>query len=344
MQSRGKRPRLARVGALVAVCVAAVAIAIAALPDQDAPLSRAAPAPGGAPGTGALSPCGTATAARVASVDATVAARIYNDELRGGETRADMARITSYGPLLSALASNNKPAIQAAVHALVYMPHWHIVRLRVTRGSRLLADIGGPYIIAPVSGTLRLHGRTVGHYVTSVQDDAGYVKLVTRFIGVRVDLYRSGSFLMGTLAGAGVPPSNGSTVTVGGGDYRVVTLSARAFPTGSLQVALFVPRAVGGLAARSCQAVDVAAWGNVAKHVAARLRPLQTHYQALADLLAAVTGGHVYVRSGSRHLAGGAGPARLPKAGTVRFAGRTWPVFSWEPVPSQRVYFLTPGG
>ena len=77
--------------------------------------------------------------------------------------------------------------------AIVYTPHWHIVRLRVMQGTRVLADVGGPYVIAPVTGTLEQHGRTLGRYVMSVQDDTGYVKLVSRFIGVPVELYRGRS-------------------------------------------------------------------------------------------------------------------------------------------------------
>ena len=77
-------------------------------------------------------------------------------------------------------------------------------------------------------------------------------------------------------------------------------------------------------------------------HVAARLNPLASHYQSLVDILQGTSRGLVYVRSGSRRIAGGAGPARIPRHGTVTYAGRTWSVFSWEPAPPARVYFLTP--
>ncbi len=54
-----------------------------------------------------------------------------------------------------------RAAVKAAVTTLVFS-HTHIVRLRVSRGAELLADVGGPYILAPVGGTLRSRGRSIG--------------------------------------------------------------------------------------------------------------------------------------------------------------------------------------
>ena len=76
-----------------------------------------------------------------------------------------------------------------AVTSLVYS-HTHVVRLRVTSGSTVLADVGGPYIIAPVGGTPALPRRArSGTTSLSVQDDLGYVKLETRFIGAPLVLH-----------------------------------------------------------------------------------------------------------------------------------------------------------
>src|ERR1017187_8726243 len=152
--------------------------------------------------------CGPATAATIASVDDSVAQRIYVGELSGTKVGGDIAHVTGSAELLTGLASADQREVGAAVHTLVYMPRWHIVRLRVLQHGRVMADVGGPDIIAPISGTLRLKGRTVGSFVMSVQDDVGYVKLVSRFIGVPIDLYRNGSFLMGTLQ---PPPATVST-------------------------------------------------------------------------------------------------------------------------------------
>jgi hypothetical protein len=298
-------------------------------------------APGTASGAGS-SPCGLASASTIAGVDAAAARRIYAGELHGTETRADIGHITSSRALLSALAGSNEGAVRSAVHALVYAPNWHIVRLRVIKAGRVIADVGGPYIIAPVSGSLKWNGRTVGHYVMSVQDDVGYVKLVTRFIGVPIDLYRSGSPLMGTLEPAPASASDGGPVSIGGRQYQAQVLNMQAFPSGSLRVALLVPRPSGSVTQQSCMAVRVAAWGEIAKHVAGRFKPLPPHYQDLVDVLRSTTGFPAYVTSGSRRVAGGAGPSRIPAYGTVSFGDRSWSVFSWEPSRRVRVYLLTP--
>ncbi len=287
--------------------------------------------------------CGVAGAATVAGVDSAVARAIYAGELHSSSVSADLGHVTGSAALLRALAAGSTAETYAAVHALVYTPHWHIVRLRVLQHGRVVADVGGPDVIAPVSGTLRWKGRVVGSYVMSVQDDIGYVKLVSRFIGVPIDLYRNGAFLMGTLRPAPVAPSAGGSLSVGGALYQAHLLSAAAFPSGSLQVALLVPVPIGARARESCAALRIAAWGNVVKHIAARFTPLAAHYADLAGVLRGVTSGLTVVKAGSKRLAGAAVPS-VPHAGSVRFAGRSWSVFSWEPAPPARIYFLAPAG
>ncbi len=360
MSESGKRRRIwlfVVVFATVAISGAAVGAALDADPDA---VRQAHPhltsgkrlSPGAALSSPASSaeqragvgspPCGTTSATIIAGVDAAVAGHIYAGELNSGEVSADIARITGSRALLSALASNDQAAVYAAVHSIVYTPLWHIVRLRVVKSARVVADVGGPDIIAPVSGTLRWKGRAIGRYLMSVQDDLGYVKLVSRFIGVPIDLYRKGSFLMGTLEPAPSLGSTHSSVSVGGAAYQVQLLSARAFPSGTLQIALLIPTPPPDFSAASCASVRLAAWGAIATHIAARFTQVSAHYDALVRVLRGTTGGLAYVRSGSTRIAGGTGPARIPEHGTVRYAGRSWAVFSWEPAPPARIYFLTP--
>lgn len=285
--------------------------------------------------------CGERTAATIAAVQTFVARRIYAGELRGTETRLDAARVAGYRPLLSALARGETSGVRAAVHALVYTPHWHIVRLRVTRGASVLADVGGPHVLAPVGGELRAGGRTLAHFVMSVQDDLGYVKLVTRFIGAPIDLYQSGSFVMGTLQPAPAAPADGERAQTGGSGYVAATVPVHAFPAGPLQAALFVAPAPSSL---SCAAVRAAAFEGVARHVAGRLHPLSAHLEDLAGIVRSVTGGRLLIRAGARHVVGG-GPAHLPRAGSVRYAGQLWAVSSWQVMkarPPVRAFLLSP--
>ncbi len=287
--------------------------------------------------------CASATAgATIATVDTAVARGIYEQELHSREVSRDVAHITGSRALLDALARGSEAAVREAVHSIVYTPHWHIVRLRIVRAGRVLADVGGPDVIAPVSGTLRSNGKPLATYVMSVQDDLGYVKLVSRFIGIPVELYRDGGLLMGTLRPAPPVSSNATSVKLGGSSYLLRFLSASAFPSGSLRVALLVPGPSSALARESCASVALAAWGSIAMHVAARLRPLPAHYEALVDVLHGTTGGPAYVRAGAKPIAGGHLPERLPIRGVLGYGGRMWSVFSWEPVPPARVYFLTP--
>ena len=145
------------------------------------------------PSTAATPACGSATTATIAAVDATVVSDIYRNELAGTEVSFDLAQITGAHDLLAAVTTHNQAATLKAVQRIVYHPAWHIVRLRVLDSSgRILADVGGPYVIAPVSGTLRSGGHVVASFVMSVQDDAGVTKLETHFVGDPIGIYAAG--------------------------------------------------------------------------------------------------------------------------------------------------------
>src|SRR5271167_1058774 len=156
-----------------------MALASCSASARDTPATAAA-----TPGAQASAGCGTAAPEVLAKTAGAVATQIYAGETGSSETHADQRQVEGYAPLLGAVANGEAAAAKAAVTSLVYSGT-HIVRLRVLKGTTLLADVGGPYILAPVGGTLRLHGRAIGRYVLSVQDDLGYVKLETRYVGLR---------------------------------------------------------------------------------------------------------------------------------------------------------------
>ena len=109
----------------------------------------------------------------------------------------------------------------------------------MTQGGKLLADVGGPYVLAPVRGVLRYHGRDRRRYVMSVQDDLGYVKLETRFIGLPLVFAARLRTLCRSPARCRVParsiPRAGLTCWKAL-DYQVPLVQAEAFPAGPLRI------------------------------------------------------------------------------------------------------------
>lgn len=290
-------------------------------------------------------PCGPATAEALARTVGLVGERIYRNELGSSEVNHDKRQVETYAPLLSALERNDRKAIGEAVTSLVYS-HTHVVRLRVTRGSTVLSDVGGPYILAPVGGALRRGGRTLGHYVLSVQDDLGYVKLVSRFLGVPLAL-GVGSHAL-TLEGAlGTPPAAipaHGPVTYRGVAYQAFSFDAHAFPSGTLRISLLAPVA-RSLSALTCSQVKVAELGEVARRLSLRFSLSPASYSSFIKATTPLTHGLIYVRAGSRQLAASTqpGPSRLPTAGAVRYRGTTYYVTSFASATSSgpaRVYQL----
>jgi hypothetical protein len=220
------------------------------------------------------------------------------------------------------------------------------VRLRVLTGKKLLADVGGPYILAPLSGTLSLRGHTVGRYVMSVQDDVGYVKIETHFIGAPVVL-RTGAKnvpIEGLLTpGPKKIPEHGPVIykhTI----YQAYSFEANRFPSGPLHISVLVPLPAG-LAAKPCSAIKSSELAVVARRISRRLSLTPANFQTYVNLVHTDTNGLLYVRAGSRQLAGSTrhGPAKLSLHGTVSYHGRAYEVFSFS-VPSiagkVRIYAL----
>jgi hypothetical protein len=199
----------------------------------------------------------------------------------------------------------------------------------------VLSDIGGPYIIAPVAGTLRLHGRTLAHYILSVQDDLGYVKLVTRFLGVGL-VMRAGSHAIpveGLLPGPASLPDLGP-LSYRGVSYEAISFPVRSFPDGPLRISLLLPLPAS-LAARSCAQIKSAELARAARLISRRFQLSPASFPTYIKLVRSLTDGLLYIRAGSRVLAGStrSGPAHLPLTGALSFAGKRYEVSSFS-VPS----------
>lgn len=168
-----------------------------------------------------------------------VASLIYAGE-GGPHALIQVHRVQHDSALLTAVAARDSAATRKAVDGLVF-DHTHIVRLRVSAGGQLLSDVGGPYVLAPVSGALRLHGKLIGSLTLSIQDDEGYLRLAKRLVGLDV-LMRMGPALVKNSLGpdpGAVPPSG--LYTYRGHTFRVFTLNARAFPSGPLRISVLIP-------------------------------------------------------------------------------------------------------
>ena len=290
--------------------------------------------------------CGSATASTLATADAMVLGNIYHNELTGTETQTDLGHVRYDPVLLAALADGDSAGAAKAVSRLVYHHFWHIVRLRVLDASgRLVADVGGPNVIAPVSGLLRsATGAPLGSFVMSVQDDVGFTKLETHAVGDPIAIYVGDRRV--TQIGANFPRAQPSatTITLGGVTYGLVRQTYNAFPTGTLTAVLAVPQPAVALAAQSCDGVTFAETQRVVRRIASRFHPLAARYSNFAETVHADTGSIVIVRIGLRSIAGsqGPGPTALPLSGPVSYQGRTWSVFSFAPTPPARIYVLVP--
>jgi hypothetical protein len=169
-----------------------------------------------------------------------VGERIYQEELHSADVTATLHHLESSTAFRRAVASANVAATRAAIIGF-FEQHIHVVRVRVTIGSRLLIDEGGPFVLAPVHGTLRSGGRVIGHFTMAIQDDAGYLKLTHLFTGAEVLMRTGGRQVMGTLdPGPASVPTRGA-VSYGGRSYQAYSFTGEAFPSGTLRVSLLIP-------------------------------------------------------------------------------------------------------
>jgi hypothetical protein len=181
--------------------------------------------------------CGSSREETVARTLRGVATLIYKGE-SGPRARLQVARVQAYTPLLEAVANHNAEAARKAIDILL---HKHVVRLRVSTGGALLADVGGPYVLAPLRAPLTLNGRPIGELELSIQDDEGYKRLAERLAGVRVVMSMGGQVVKNSLGPISSPIPASGTYDYQGHLYTVFTIPAEAFPSGPLTIRALVP-------------------------------------------------------------------------------------------------------
>jgi hypothetical protein len=174
-----------------------------------------------------------------------VGERIYQEELHSADVTATLRHIESSTSFQRAVAAGDATAARTAIIGF-FGQHIHVVRVRVMIdrsgiGQRLLIDEGGPFVLAPVHGTLRSGGRVVGHFTMAIQDDAGYLKLARLFTGAEVLMRTGAKQVMGTLnPGPASVPDRGE-IAYRGHTYQAYSFSGEAFPSGPLRISLLLP-------------------------------------------------------------------------------------------------------
>jgi hypothetical protein len=227
-------PASARVPASGALTVDGRSYGVASLP--------AAAYPAGALRIALLVPaseltCPANAAPTRAAVLGRVGERIYEAEQHSAVVAATVRRMENTGAFRAAVERHDAQAARQAILGF-FAAHIHVVRVRVLVRGRLLVDVGGPYALAPVTGTLRSGGRVLGSFVTAIQDDAGYLKLARLFTGAQVLMRLGSKQIMGTLdPGPSKVPDDG-TVAYRGHTYEAHSFTATAFPSGPLRISL----------------------------------------------------------------------------------------------------------
>jgi hypothetical protein len=169
-----------------------------------------------------------------------VGERIYDEELHSRAVSTTIRHIEESASFRRAVANADPAATRAAIEGF-FAQHIHVVRVRVMIGERLLVDVGGPFALAPLHGTLRSNGRVVGQFTTAIQDDAGYLKLAHLFTGAQVLMRTGARQVMGTLTpGPANVPMRGQ-VSYSGRSYQAYSFTGQAFPSGPLQLSLLIP-------------------------------------------------------------------------------------------------------
>ena len=171
-----------------------------------------------------------------------IARRTYRLEAHGPAAPASVRRIARDGVLLGALNAHDAAATRAAALHQLFLPHYHVVRLRVLRGSRSLVDVGGSFVSAGAAGELRTPaGRPLGRLEASIQDVIGFVKLVHRRSGAQAVVRGSHGHvatLLAPAANAKLPRSG--RVVIGGRAYAVRFFRETGFAGEPLRVWILV--------------------------------------------------------------------------------------------------------
>lgn len=178
----------------------------------------------------------TASSAQHSAIDVLTqeARQRYREETQGAVVHAQLNRIAGDQRMLALLRGSDMNALRRYVrgefNSVWY--HRHVSRMRIVRGSRMLVDVGVPFVVAPAEKTLRdAQGHVLGTLQVSIQDVIGFVRYMHRKFPVDVVVRGKGQAHVRSSLPAATSmtlPSSG-TVTVGGRRMAV-----RSFPETAL--------------------------------------------------------------------------------------------------------------
>ena len=150
----------------------------------------------------------------------------YQSEASGPVAHATLSRVASDPRLLAAVRSGSDARVRSHVAgefpAVWY--HWHVSRLRITRGSKTIVETGVPFVVDGPSTALRdAHGHAIARLQISIQDVIGFVRLNKRLDHVATVVRGLGSADVRASLPAALEvrlPSSG-TVKIAGRRYTV---------------------------------------------------------------------------------------------------------------------------
>jgi hypothetical protein len=203
------------------------------------PLSISLLAPSAA--IGAVCKRGVTGAQAQADTLGLVAERVYYAEHEGSKAELLLHYVERSRPFREAVLAGNATATRAAIIGF-FRSHLHIVRVRVIRAGKLLVDVGGPHVLAPIPGVIRdVKGRVAAHFLFAIQDDLGFQILSHAFTNAQVAMREGALQVMGSLSpGPATIPDRGRVV-YRGVPYQAYSFAAEAFPSGPLRISLLFP-------------------------------------------------------------------------------------------------------
>jgi hypothetical protein len=203
------------------------------------PTALAGVCPAGVPPAGAPS-VSTAAQAR-ANTFGRVAERVYYAEHEGSKAELLLGYVERSRAFREAVLAGSATATRAAIIGF-FRSHLHIVRVRVERAGKLLVDVGGPHVLAPIPGVVRdAKGHVAARFLLAIQDDKGFQILSQAFTGAQVLMRQGTSQVEGTLSPGPANVPDRGRVVYRGTPYQAYSFDAQAFPSGKLRISLLYP-------------------------------------------------------------------------------------------------------